>query len=302
MAASSRPPLSAAPGYRAQAVRAARLARVVQAVAARPGAGLAHGVPVHRPDGDPAGTIKAYPFLQALWFSFHNVVGFRVGAFVGLDNYIALWGDDRFTGSIGVTLTFTAASVVLKLVLGMSAALLLHNVPRWGAVFGGLLLVPYVVPEVVRALAWRLILDPIFGGLNYILVHVLGMLSKGHPLAERSATGAAVRHHGQRLGRYAVHDHHAAGRPEGIDAEQYDAASVDGAGRWRRFLHITLPGLRYVLLVGTLLRPSLRRSTASRWSICSPAAGRSGDPDVPDPGRRVRGHGHSAPAPGSAWR
>ena len=43
-------------------------------------------------------TIKAYPFLRALWFSFHNVVGFRVGAFVGLDNYIALWGDERFTG------------------------------------------------------------------------------------------------------------------------------------------------------------------------------------------------------------
>ena len=51
------------------------------------------------------GTVKAYPFLRALWYSFHNVVGFRVGDFVGLNNYIALWGDDRFTRSVGVTRT-----------------------------------------------------------------------------------------------------------------------------------------------------------------------------------------------------
>src|SRR5688572_27749744 len=108
------------------------------------------------------GTIKAYPFLRALWYSFHNVIGFRVGAFVGLDNYIALWGDDRFTRSIGVTLTFTATSVLLKVMLGLTAAVLVHNLPRWGAIFGGLLLVPYVIPDVVRALAWRMILDPLF--------------------------------------------------------------------------------------------------------------------------------------------
>src|SRR5689334_19444381 len=85
------------------------------------------------------GTIKAYPFLKALWYSFHRVIGFQVGAFVGLDNYIALWGDDRFTRAINTTLTFTVISVLAKLALGMSASLLLHNLPRWGAVFGGLL-------------------------------------------------------------------------------------------------------------------------------------------------------------------
>jgi hypothetical protein len=60
------------------------------------------------------GTIKAYPFLRALWYSFHNVIAFRVGAFVGLDNYVALWGDERFTRAVGVTLTFTAVSVAVK--------------------------------------------------------------------------------------------------------------------------------------------------------------------------------------------
>lgn len=199
------------------------------------------------------GSVKAYPFLRALWYSFHNVIGVRVGEFVGLHHYIALWGDDRFTRAVGVTLTFTAVSVALKLALGMSASLLLHNVPRWGAFFGGLLLVPYVVPEVVRALAWRMILDPLFGGLNQILVHVLGVMATGHPwLSDPKTALPAVILVNVWAGTPFMIIFLLAGL-KGIDAELYDAASVDGAGRWRRFLHVTVPGLRYVLLVATLL-------------------------------------------------
>jgi multiple sugar transport system permease protein len=199
------------------------------------------------------GTVKAYPFLRALWYSFHNVIGIRVGEFVGLHHYVALWGDDRFTRAVGVTLTFTAASVVLKLALGMSTSLLLHNLPRWGAFFGGLLLVPYVVPEVVRALAWRMILDPLFGGLNYILVHVLGVMATGYPwLSDPSSALPAVIMVNVWAGTPFMIIFLLAGL-KGIDGELYDAASVDGAGRWRRFLHVTLPGLRYVLIVATLL-------------------------------------------------
>ncbi|MFN8633236.1 MAG: ABC transporter permease subunit [Chloroflexota bacterium] len=198
------------------------------------------------------GTIKAYPFLRALWFSFHNVIGFRVGAFVGLDNYIALWGDDRFTRAIGTTLTFTAISVVAKLALGMSASLLLHNVPRWGAVFGGLLLLPFIIPDVVRALAWRLILDPIFGGLNHILVHELGVIQKGVGwLSDPQLALPSVITVNVWGGLPFIIIMLVAGL-KAIDAELYDAASVDGAGAWRRYLHVTLPGLRYVLIVGTL--------------------------------------------------
>jgi multiple sugar transport system permease protein len=152
-----------------------------------------------------------------------------------------------------VTLTFTAASVVLKLALGMSASLLLHNVPRWGAFFGGLLLVPYVVPEVVRALAWRMILDPLYGGLNHILVYGLGIMASGSPwLSDRSTALPAVILVNVWAGTPFMIIFLLAGL-KGIDAELYDAASVDGAGIWRRFLHVTLPGLRYVLIVATLL-------------------------------------------------
>ncbi len=194
-----------------------------------------------------------YPIVRALFLSFFNVVGVREGPFVGLQNYQNLWADDFFRRSIMTTITFTFWSEIFKFSLGLLAALLLHNLPRWGAVLGGIILLPYIIPEVVRALAWRILLDPLFGALNYVLVNVLHVLDKGPSwlgdgqTALPSVTGVNVW----------------AGIPffiilflaglKSIDRELYDAAAVDGATAWRRFLHVTLPGLRYVIIVTVLL-------------------------------------------------
>lgn len=194
-----------------------------------------------------------YPFLRGAWLSMVNTVGVREGPFVGLQNFQNLWLDDFFKRAIMTSLTFTFWSEVFKFSLGLIAALLLHNVPKWGAVLGGIVLLPYIIPEVVRALAWRVLLDPLFGALNYVLVNVLHILPKGPAwlgdpnTALASVTGVNVW----------------AGIPffvilflaglKAIDQEVYDAAAVDGANAWRRFLHVTLPGLRYVIIVTVLL-------------------------------------------------
>jgi multiple sugar transport system permease protein len=194
-----------------------------------------------------------YPFLRALYLSFFNVVGVRQGEFVGLQNYINLWSDDFFRRSIVTTTEFTFFSEVFKFAIGLSAALLLNNLPRWGSVLGGLVLLPYIIPEIVRALVWRILLDPLFGALNYILVNVLHVMTKGPSwLAD---TGTA-------LGSV-ITVNVWSGVPffvilllaglKAIDKELYDAASVDGANAWRRFLHVTVPGLRYVIIVAVLL-------------------------------------------------
>src|SRR6195256_1602697 len=80
-----------------------------------------------------------YPFVRAVYLSFFNVVGVREGAFVGLQNYANLWSDDFFRRSITITITYTFFAEVFKFILGLSAALLLHNLPRWGSVLGGLI-------------------------------------------------------------------------------------------------------------------------------------------------------------------
>jgi multiple sugar transport system permease protein len=118
-----------------------------------------------------------YPFVRAVYLSFFNVVGVREGAFVGFQNYTNLWSDDFFRRAIIVTTTFTFWSEIFKFSIGLAAALLLHNLPKWGSVLGGLVLLPYIIPEIVRALVWRILLDPLFGALNYILVNVLHVMT-----------------------------------------------------------------------------------------------------------------------------
>jgi ABC-type glycerol-3-phosphate transport system permease component len=194
-----------------------------------------------------------YPFVRALYLSFFNVVGVREGAFVGFQNYVNLWSDDLFRRSIVTTISFTFWSEIFKFSLGVGIALLLHNLPRWGSVLGGIVLLPYIVPEIVRALAWRILLDPLFGALNYLLVNVLHLMSKGPSyLADTNTALPSV-----------IGVNIWSGIPffvilflaglKAIDHELYDAAAVDGANAWRRFLHVTLPGLRYVIIVATLL-------------------------------------------------
>src|SRR5436190_12875964 len=194
-----------------------------------------------------------YPFVRAVYLSFFNVVGVREGAFVGFQNYTNLWSDDFFRRSIATTVTYTFFAEVFKFILGLSAALLLHNLPKWGSVLGGLILLPYIIPEIVRALVWRILLDPLFGALNYILVNVLHVMTKGPSwLADPSTALPSV-----------IMVNVWSGVPffvilllaglKSIDREVYEAAAVDGATAWRRFLHVTLPGLRYVIIVAVLL-------------------------------------------------
>src|SRR5438270_2940478 len=194
-----------------------------------------------------------YPFVRALFLSFFNVVGVREGAFVGLQNYANLKDDDFFRRSIVTTAEFTFFSEIFKFALGLAVALLLHNLPRWGSVLGGIVLLPYIIPEIVRALAWRILLDPLFGALNYILVNVLHVMAKGPSwLAD---TGTAL--------PSVITVNVWSGIPffvilllaglKSIDKEFYEAAAVDGANPWRPFFHVTLPGLRYVTIVAVLL-------------------------------------------------
>src|SRR3982074_3158330 len=185
-----------------------------------------------------------YPCVRAVYLSFFNVVGVREGAFVGLQNYANLWSDDFFRRSIITTTMFTFWSEVFKFSIGLAAALLLHNLPKWGSVLGGLILLPYIIPEIVRALVWRILLDPLFGALNYILVNVLHVMTKGPSwLADTNTALASV-----------ITVNVWSGIPffvilllaglKAIDREIYEAAARDGAKPGRRFLTGTLPGVR----------------------------------------------------------
>jgi multiple sugar transport system permease protein len=204
------------------------------------------------------GGLIAWPLLQAIWMSFHNVIGPRWGDFVGLRNYAVQLQDPIFRRSFWLTVQFTAEAVAIKFVLGLIAALALHNVWRFRSLLTALILAPFIVPEVVTAAIWRFLYNPTFGGLNATLraLHDLtgGLLGSATGLPWTGDPDVAM----QAIVAVNVWK----GLPffvllalaglKAIDRELYDAAAVDGANAWQRFLHITLPGLRYVIIVETL--------------------------------------------------
>jgi multiple sugar transport system permease protein len=199
------------------------------------------------------GGLILYPFINAISLSMttRSVIT-RTDQYVGLDNYGRLLADPDFLSAVRNTIVFTLWSVAIKFVVGMGIALLLHGKLPFRNVLTGLMLLPWIVPEVVTALTWRSIYDPIFGGLNPILQQ-LGLINR--PIAWLAEPSLAM------PSLIAVNVWK--GIPffvilllaglKAVDREQYEAAEVDGASVIQRFRHITLPSLRYVILTTLLL-------------------------------------------------
>ena len=194
-----------------------------------------------------------WPFINAILLS-TTALNFLTGetSSVGLRNYERLLSNSDYVLSMGNTINFTFWSLLIKFVVGMTIALILHSRIPLKNLLAAIMLLPWIVPEVVTALAWKSIYDPIFGGLNPILIG-LGVIDKplGWLSDPQMAMGSVI----------AVNVWK--GIPfytllllaglKAIDNEQLEAAEVDGANAVQRFRYVTLPGLRYVILVVMLL-------------------------------------------------
>ncbi|RIK53700.1 MAG: sugar ABC transporter permease [Chloroflexi bacterium] len=198
------------------------------------------------------GGLIAYPFMNAVYLSFTNTVTLQTGPFVGLDNYRALWKDPFFRSAVRNTIVYTLSSVFLKFWVGLTAALLIHRARRFSGILTGAILIPWIVPSVVIALTWKGLLDPVYGGVNQFLLQ-MGLVEKGFPWfgSPHTAMPSVIMVNlWQGIPFFAVT---LLAGLKAIDKEYYEAATIDGASAWRCFLHITLPGLRYVIIVCVLL-------------------------------------------------
>jgi multiple sugar transport system permease protein len=198
------------------------------------------------------GGLIAYPFLNAVYLSFTNTVSLQTGPFVGLRNYRILLEDNGFRQAVQNTFVYTISSVFFKFWLGLLGALLIQRAKRFGNLLAGAILLPWIIPSVVIALTWRNLLDPLYGGVNQFLLQT-GIIERGFPWLGSYATAmpsVIMVNVWQGIPFFAVMM--MAGLSS-IDQELYEAARIDGASAWRCFLHVTLPGLRYVILVACLL-------------------------------------------------
>ncbi|HXF61616.1 MAG TPA: sugar ABC transporter permease, partial [Caldilineaceae bacterium] len=198
------------------------------------------------------GGLVAYPFMNAVYLSFTNTVTLQTGPFVGLRNYRVLWEDPFFRSAVKNTIVYTVSSVFLKFWVGLIAALLIHRAKRFSSILTGAILLPWIIPSVVIALTWKGLLDPVYGGVNQLLLN-LGVVEVGFPWfgsVKTAMPSVIMVNLWQGIPFFAVT---LLAGLKAIDQEYYEAARIDGASAWRCFLHITLPGLRYVIIVCVLL-------------------------------------------------
>jgi multiple sugar transport system permease protein len=197
--------------------------------------------------------LVAYPFGYAIYLSMTKKYVGVPPVFVGLDNYVKLAGDGFFRRAVANSFVFTFGSVAVKLVLGMAMALVLTSRIRFRGFFTGLLLIPWVAPTVVSALNFLWIYDYSLGVLNYLLVRVLRLLPTGVGwLSEPDTAMASVIAVNIWRGFPFFGISFLAGL-KGIPADLYEAAAADGANALQRFRHVTLPGLKNILIIVVLL-------------------------------------------------
>ncbi|UQN29286.1 carbohydrate ABC transporter permease [Brachybacterium kimchii] len=175
----------------------------------------------------------------------------------GLENFTDLWSSgDLPHAALNTVLWLTAATVVLRLGIGLGLALALESpiLRRWRlrGVSRTIILIPWMVPQVVAIAAWRWILDGSTGVLNQALTG-LGLIDQGVPFLAQTSTvwwsiiAIIVWRELPFVVMVLV-----AGL-QSIPAEQYEAAAVDGAGRWASWRSVTVPHLRPVLTVVVLV-------------------------------------------------
>jgi multiple sugar transport system permease protein len=169
------------------------------------------------------------------------------GRFVGLANYQDLLTYPVFTGALGITLGYTAATVAAQLVFGLGIALLLDVDLPGMRYFRTVLIVPMMVTPIVGALCWKLLLDPSHGVLNQWLGNQIVWLGRADTAL------AAIWVVGVWQSTTYVTLILLAGL-RSLPHEPLEAASIDGASRWQSFWYVTLPLLRPYLLVALLLR------------------------------------------------
>src|SRR5215218_3212036 len=198
--------------------------------------------------------VAAYPILYAIWLSLHEysvrVAG--LSRWAGFKNYTTALSDSAFWDAVQTTFIFTVASVAFETLLGLAMAMAMHSAFRGQGLLRTVVLVPWAILTVVTAITWQTIFEPTLGFVNSLLgavglpndtvwlgqspealmVMIFADVWKTAPfMALLLLAGLQV-----------------------IPDDIYEAAKVDGATAWQRFVRITLPLLKPALLVALIFR------------------------------------------------
>jgi multiple sugar transport system permease protein len=193
--------------------------------------------------------LVGYPFGMALYLAMSNAFIGRPSHFVGFRNFVALWEADSFRQTFQNAFVFTGAAVGLKLVLGMTLALLLNEQLWFKRMIRGAVLLPWVIPTALSTLGWWWMFNSLYSVVNWTGIAV-GLMDPPGPnwLGQKyyAMTAVVTVNVWRGLPFFAITI--LAGLVS-IPKELYEAAEADGAGPAARFWHVTLPLLKPVLAI-----------------------------------------------------
>ena len=189
--------------------------------------------------------------LSVTDYSIYALADWSNLAFVGLGNFADLLATPLFWRALGNTALFAALGVPMAIGASLAAALLLHDATvRWKPLWRVLLFAPYVTSVVATAVVWRFVLNTRFGLLNYALgsVGIAPVDWLGDPRASIPAILLFVT---WKIFGYNMIVFTAA--LSAVPQDLMEAARLDGAGRWARFRHVTLPAIGPTLLLAAVM-------------------------------------------------
>jgi len=193
--------------------------------------------------------VLLFPMLSSLALSFTDLKMTKPGSgqFIGLDNFVSALGNPLFWASLGRTGVFTVFTVLFEMILGLAVALLLNAKFKGRAYVRGLIILPWALPYVVNGVMWKWIFDANYGVLNAILSQ-LGLIKEyqiwlGDP---SSAMAIVIAANIWKETPVAILLLLAA--LQAMPKDMLEAASIDGANRWRIFRSILLPFLKPMIV------------------------------------------------------
>lgn len=198
-------------------------------------------------------TVNVIPIFYIIATSlqnYHLAYPSRRG-FVGLQNYLSVFSDDRFWNSLKITLGYVAGSLSIELVLGLGIALLLARQIKGVGTIRGFLLLPLFLSPIVVAFLWRLLFSPSLGLLNYFLAFFgLGPYEWIYSPAQALPSLILIDVWQKTPELVLIIFTGLIAIPDDI----IEAAKVDGAGAWKMFWTIRAPIIKPILMVGILFR------------------------------------------------
>lgn len=182
--------------------------------------------------------LNLWPILQTFYFSLNEVRGFQSPVFVGLSNYMTLFGDEEFWKSLVNTCIYTVVTVPVGVIFSLVTAVFLNASIKGKSFFRVLYFLPVISAPAAVAMVWRWLYNSDFGLINYIL-SVLHIQGPNWIADSRVVLGSVMI-----VGIWSLVGYNMvillAGLQD-IPGSYYEAAQIDGADSLKQFLHITVP-------------------------------------------------------------